>query len=228
MLLGKSTLLGWRRQIASGRTLRRSNRLGPRGSGLQVVAGGGSRLSFDHREAHQHMKWTIATVAAVLGLILTWAWCTLSFKIGPLEYSTPMSMDSLILVRAGTDDRLAAHLRGVTDYVTKLGPSLRLESHTREERPPLSRFLPWPHASGCPYHVRVTFSDQRGDRYTVIFSGEIGFDARGISSPQYVTGKAKECVDDFISTVFAQAPEMAHRLLRREGDGRTIESSQPP
>ncbi len=160
------------------------------------------------------MKRKIALVGAVFGIVLICLWCLLPFKIGELGYSTPMSPENLILVRAGSEERLAEHLRGVTDYVAKLGAHLKLESYTRVEQPPLSRFLPFPHDCAAPYNVRVTFSDGRGERYTAIFSGEIGFESRGLASPRYITRLLKECVDTAIATVFGQSPATIQKLLQ--------------
>lgn len=159
------------------------------------------------------MKPKIALLAASPFLVLVALWCTLSFKIGELEYSTPMSPENLILVKPGSEDRLASHLRGVADYVSGLGANLKVESFSRQEAHPLSRFLPLPHNSAVPYRVVVTFSDERGERYSAIFSGEIGFEAHGLASPRYLTWQAGKCIDDFIATVFQHSPETVRQLL---------------
>lgn len=161
------------------------------------------------------MKRNIAILVAVFALAIASVWCLLPFKIGAFEYSTPMSPENLILVRPGSEDRVASHLRGVTDYVSRLGANLAVESYTREETHPLSRFLPLPHSCAAPYRVVVTFRDERGERYSAIFSGAIDLETRGLASPRYLTWQARKCIDEFIETVFQKSPSALQSLLHR-------------
>jgi hypothetical protein len=156
----------------------------------------------------------IASGAILFAAIIA-VWCFFPFKLGELSYTTPMSPENLVLVRSGSEERVASHLRGVADYVSKLGPNLKVVSYTRTERPPLSRFLPFPHNSAAPFRVIVEFSDERGDRYTAIFSGEIGFEPEGLVSPPYIARLAGECIDTFLGTVFGSSPDTVQRLLRQ-------------
>ena len=125
-----------------------------------------------------------------------------------------MSPENVILMNSESGTRIVSHLRNVAEYVSKLGPNLKVESYTRVERLPLSRFLPLPHSSTAPYRAVVTFTDEKGERYAAIFSGEIGFETHGLAAPQCFTSQSKECVDSFIYTVFEKSPDTVQKLLK--------------
>lgn len=142
-----------------------------------------------------------------------------SVQGGCSEYSTPMSPENVILTKAGSDVRVASHLRGVTEHVSKLEGSLTLESFTRDESPPYSRFLPIPQTISSPYSVVVVFKDGRGDRYRATFSGAIEIEIHGVASPRYVSLRAAGCINDFLETVFQKAPEIASQFVLRDRHG---------
>lgn len=166
------------------------------------------------------MKWRsliggVLVVVLCIGLI----WALVPFKVGEVEYSTPMSPENVILTKTGSDVRLASHLRGVTDYVSKLEGSPTLESFTRDESPPYSRFLPIPQTISSPYSVVVVFKDGRGDRYTATFSGAIEIEIHGAASPRYVSLCAAGCINDLVETVFQTSPAIVSQFLLRDRHG---------